>query len=80
MKIVWLKKEGDSNSFIFFEKIGLNVISLDKPDDVDNKMRELIQNNYNTIFLSNELAGFSEDIIKKYRNNENINIIISRRK
>lgn len=80
MKITWIKQKNDNKNFIFPERIGMNVISLDKPDEVDCKMKELIENDYNTIFLSNDLAGFSEDIIKKYKNDNNINIIIARRK
>lgn len=33
--------------------------------------------NRDTIILTNEVASFSEDIIKKYNKNENINIIIT---
>ena len=44
------------------------------------KMEDLVKNNYKTIVLSNEVAGFSEDIIKKYQNNKDINIIISPRR
>jgi len=43
-------------------------------------MQELASQNYNMIVLSNEIAGFSEDIIKKYQKNKDINIIISPRK
>ena len=41
------------------------------------KMKELIKNNYDTIVISNEVAGFSEDIIKKYQKSKNIKIVIS---
>ena len=40
-------------------------------------MKELIKNNYDTIVISNEVAGFSEDIIKKYQKSKNIKIVIS---
>ena len=46
-------------------------------EDNRDKIEELIENRYNTIILSNEVASFSESIIKKYSKNENINIIIS---
>ncbi len=35
---------------------------------------------YDTIIVSNDVASFSENIIKKYSKNEEINIIISARK
>ena len=40
-------------------------------------MKNLIKQNYDTIIISNEVAGFSEDIIKKYKNNKNVKIVIS---
>ena len=40
-------------------------------------MKELIGKNYDTIILSNEVAGFSEDIIKKYQKDKNVKIVIS---
>jgi len=49
-------------------------------EEVDKTMQELASQNYNMIVLSNEIAGFSEDIIKKYQKNKDINIIISPRK
>ena len=35
------------------------------------------ENKYKTIFISNEVASFSEDIIKKYNKNDDIRIIIT---
>ena len=32
----------------------------------DEKIRQLVNEQYNTIIISNEAAAFSEDIIKKY--------------
>ena len=43
----------------------------------DEKIRELVDKNYTTIVVSNEVASFSEDIIKKYNRIENVNIIIA---
>lgn len=62
------------------ERLGLKVERLENPEEVDNKMKELIKQNYKTIILSNEIAGFSSDIIKKYQNNLDVNIIIGIRK
>ncbi len=80
MKISWIKYEKDNKDFRIAERLGMDVYKIERPEEVDNKMQELVNDNYKTIVLSNEVAGFSEDIIKKYQNNKDINIIISPRK
>ena len=80
MKISWIKQENDNKSFITAEKLGMNVCKLENPEDVDSVIKQLINDNYKTIILSNEMAGFSEDIIKKYQNDSKVNIIITPRK
>lgn len=80
MKISWIKYEKDNKDFKIAERLGMDVYRIETPEEVDNKMEELVKNNYKTIVLSNEGAGFSEDIIKKYQNNKDINIIISPRR
>lgn len=55
----------------------MDVYDIDNLEETDKKIKELIDKNYNTIVLSNEVASFSGDIIKKYKNKENINIIIA---
>ncbi len=80
MKVSWIKYEKDDKDFKMAERLGLDVYKIQNPEEIDNKMKELISNDCKTIVLSNEIAGFSEDIIKKYQNNKNINIIISTRK
>ena len=77
MKISWLKYEKDNKSFRLMQALGFDVFSLSDLDKTDETMRNLIKQNYDTIVLSNEVAGFSEDIIKKYKNNKNIKIVIS---
>ena len=79
MKISWIKYEKDNKDFTIAERLGMDVYRIESPEEVDNKMKELVNDNYKTIVLSNEVAGFSEDIIKKYQNNKDINIIISPR-
>ena len=78
MKISWLKSENDKKSFEFTENFGFDVYKLSNPDDVDSKIDELIKNNYNTIILSNEIAGFSQKINNEYIKNKNVEIIISK--
>lgn len=76
MKISWIKYKED-DSFKIFRNLGMDVYDIDDFDMVDNKLKELIDNNYKTIILSNEVASFSEDIIKKYQKSNDINIIIA---
>lgn len=80
MKISWIKYEKDNRDFRIAERLGMDVYRIKAPEEVDSKMKELINYDYKTIILSNEVAGFSEDIIKKYQNNKDINIIISPRR
>ena len=80
MKISWIKQEDDNRNFAIAERLGLGVYRLNNPEDVDKKMQDLVNQNCKTIVLSNDIAGFSEDIIKKYRTDKNVNIIISPRK
>lgn len=76
MKISWIKYK-DDNSFGFFRNLGMDVYDIENLDKVDEKLKELVANNYNTIVLSSEVASFSEDIITKYKKSENIRIIIT---
>lgn len=80
MKISWIKYEKDNKDFRIAERLGMDVYRIDSPEEVDDKMQELVKKDYDTIVISNEVAGFSEDIIKKYQNKKGINIIISPRR
>lgn len=77
MSISWLKSSKDNKSFKVFKGIGLDVFEIDDLDKTDEKIKELINDNYTTIVVSNEVASFSEDIIKKYDRLESVNIIIT---
>ena len=57
--------------------MGFPVYEIKDLETVDNKIKELKENNYTTIIITSELAGFSEDIIKKYKKQKNFNIIIT---
>jgi len=57
--------------------LGFDVFSLQDLEKVDETMKDLIKKDYDTIIISNEVAGFSEDIIKKYKNDKDIKIVIS---
>ena len=77
MKISWLKYEKDIDSFKLPEALGLDVYKIPDLEDSDKKIEELINNEYKTIIISNDVASFSEDIIKKYNKDNNVKIIIS---
>ena len=77
LKISWVKYEKDDVSFKMPERLGFDDFNLSAPEQTDEKLKELITNRYDTIILTNEIAGFSEDIIKKYVKDRNVNIIIA---
>lgn len=79
MKISWIKYEKDDNSFKIPEHLGFDVFKLDDLEKTDEKIKQLIQEKYNTIIITNQVAATSQDIIKKYGKNESINIVIARR-
>lgn len=77
MSISWVKFSKDNKSFKIFKRLGMDVYDIEDLDKTDEKINELVNKNYNTIVVSNEVASFSEDIIKKYNKSKNINIIIA---
>ena len=80
MKNSWLKLDNDNKSFKIPTSFGMDVFSVNSTENVDNKIDELIERNYNTIIVSNDVAGLSEKINKEYLYNKNVNIVISRDK
>jgi len=77
MKFVMLKGSNDKKSFKLFETLGAEVEKIDDLEKTDDKIKELVYKNYRTIVMTNEVAGFSESIIKKYNKTEDIKIIIA---
>lgn len=77
MKITLLKGSNDKKSFKLFETLGAKVNTVDDLEKTDDKIKELIRQNYTTIIMTNEVAGFSESIIKKYNRTNDIKIIIA---
>lgn len=77
MSISWLRYVNDKKSFKIFKAFGMDVFEIEDLDKTDEKIEELVKQNYNIIVLSNQVANFSEDIIKKYSKKDNINIIIA---
>lgn len=80
MKVSWIKYEKDNNSFKIPEALGFDVYKLKDPEQTDEKIKELMKQEYKMIVVSNEIAGFSEDIITKYNHDKNVNIIIANSK
>lgn len=77
MKVSLIKSKNDSNSFKMFKGLGFDVIELDDLEKTDIEIDKLVNEKYKTIILTNEVAGFSENIIKKYNKSDEINIIIA---
>ena len=77
MRMSWIKYEKDAKSFRLPEALGFDVFKLQDLDQTDNTIKKLIGQDYDTIILSNQVAGFSEDIIKKYQKDKDIKIVIS---
>ena len=75
MKISFIKYEKEEG-YNFAQILGMNVEKIKEPEEVDKKIRELKQQEYTTIVISNELASFSEDIISKYKYDSSLNIVI----
>ncbi len=77
MKMSFIKYDKDNKNFKIPEILGWDVFYINDLDKTDDKIRELIKQDYNTIVVSEQVASFSQDIIKKYKNNNDIKIIIS---
>ena len=80
MAISWIRSSNDKKSFKVFKSLGMDVYEIDDLERTDDKIKELIGQKYDTIVISNEVASFSSDIVKKYSKTEDINIIIAPRK
>lgn len=75
MKISYISYKNKPN---YISKIlGIDTFIIYEPEEIDSKISELRNENYTTVIMSNELASFSTDIIKKYKNDSSFNIIIT---
>ena len=77
LKISWIKAKNDDKSFRIFQHMGFDVNELEDLEKTDDVIKELIDKKSDTIILTNEVASFSGDIIKKYNKTDDINIIIT---
>lgn len=80
MKVSWIKAKNDDRSFRFFKSMGFDVKELEDLEKTDDVINELVGKHCDTIIVTNEVASFSEDIIKKYNKDESISIIIASNK
>ena len=76
MKVSFLKFKGAEN-YKIMKGLGFDVYEIQKPEQVDQKIQELKIKEYNAVIITSELASFSQDIIRKYRNDNKFNIIIT---
>ena len=77
MKFSYICSKNDNLNYNIFKAIGIKICRLDDLEKTDEVILKLLNEKYNTILLSNEVASFSEDLIKKYRKSDNIKIIIT---
>ena len=77
VKVAWVKQQTDKKNFRLQENMGWEVLKIQDVEETDQKLEELIQKQYDTIIISNELSYFSEDIIRKYQKKDDVNIIIN---
>ena len=71
MKVSFIKYKDDKDRYKIAKMVGMDVFELDKPEDIDSQIEELEKQDYKTIFIPNSLASFSDNIINKYKNNDN---------
>ena len=77
MKVSFIKYKDDKDRYKIAKMVGMDVFELNTPEEIDKQIEELEKQNYRTIFIPNSLASFSDDIISKYKNDENLKIIIT---
>ena len=77
MKISFLRYKEDAVSYKIPKGFGMDVFEIENPEQIDNKIEELKNNNYTTIFIPSELASFSEKLMNNYKYDNKLNIIIT---
>ena len=76
MKISFIKYE-KSEKYKIPQLLGMNIVEIRDPEQIDEKIEELKKQNYTSIVIPSELASFSEKIINKYKHDSFLNIIIT---
>lgn len=77
MNRYYIKSKNEKKKIFLNEKFGVNVIEIDNFENIDEEIQKVAMEKNNVLYISNELASFSNDIISKYKNDKNIKIIIS---
>ena len=57
--------------------LGFDVYEIQDLEKTDETLKELVNQQYDTIFMTNEVASFSEDLVKKYYKSDAIKIFIA---
>ena len=76
MKISFIKYKNEKN-FEIPKIFGMNVEEINEPEQIDEKIEKLKEQEYTIVIIPNELASFSENIISKYKYDNSLNIIIT---
>lgn len=77
MKISFIKYNKDNQNYKLAKSLGFEVFEIDNPELIDSKIEELKNKQYTTIFIPDELASFSENVIRKYQYDLQIKIVIT---
>jgi len=72
----YIKSKNENEKIFLNERFGVSVIELDDLEEIDKEIEKIAVEKNNIIYISNELASFSNNI-NKYKNDKNVKIIIS---
>jgi len=74
----FLKLKNEPERILFREIFGIKTINIDKCDDIDNTLENIVygSNIDKRIFVSSEAASFSNNMFEKYKKLKNVKIII----
>lgn len=76
MNRYYIKSKNENKKMFLNERFGVSVIELDDLEEIDREIEKIAIEKNNIIYISNELASFSNNI-DKYKNDKNVKIIIS---
>ena len=76
MNRYYIKSKNEKRKIFLNERFGVSVIELDDLEEIDKEIEKIAVEKNNIIYISNELASFSNNI-NKYKNDKNVKIIIS---
>lgn len=77
MKVSYLRSGKDKKSFRMMKGLGFDVYEIEDLEKTDETLHQLIDRQYDTIFMTNEVASFSEDLVKRYYKSDAIHIFIA---